>query len=73
MCSKLEGKAPAAPEEVPPLVQALNSDVGELCAQYIALMEAIKIRDGAAKVLQVSAAGNKFLQVRSGSRCTLCC
>lgn len=64
VCSQLEAKAPGAPGEVPPLVQALNAEVAGLAAEYLALMEALKIRDGVAKVLQVSSAGNKFLQVR---------
>eukprot|EP00892_Ulva_mutabilis_P010326 jgi/Ulvmu1/7666/UM038_0095.1 len=61
-CNKLNAKAPQPAAEAPPLVAALNTEVTELAAQYVELMEAIKIRDGVAKVLQVSAAGNKFLQ-----------
>lgn len=46
------------------LVTQLNSEVAALCKEYLELLEGIKIRAAIAKVLQVSAAGNKFLQVR---------
>ena len=73
-CSKLGGVVPAAAAEPMPLVAALNTEVGRLCDEYLELLEDLKIRAAIAKVLDVSGAGNKFLQVRalySGVRCVL--
>jgi hypothetical protein len=46
-------------------VSNLNKEVAELGKEYLEQMEAIKIRSAIGKALQVSAAGNKFLQVLS--------
>ena len=60
---------PAAGEDgsLPEVVIALNTEVAVLAQQYIDLQEGLKIRDAVAKVLQASAAGNKFLQARAPS------
>lgn len=65
MRSKLGAEVPAAGEDssLPEVVKALNTEVAGLAQQYIDLQEGLKIRDAVAKVLQASAAGNKFLQV----------
>lgn len=64
VCSKLEAETPAAAKELPEVVKALNIEMAGIAQQYLDLLENLKIRDAVAKVLQASAAGNKFLQVR---------
>ena len=63
LCSKLGAVTPTAAEELPEVVQALNSEVSGIAQQYVDLLEGLKIRDAVGKILQASAAGNKFLQV----------
>lgn len=43
-------------------VAQLNAEVGDLTAQYITAMEAIKLRDGIRIAMAVSGRANKFLQ-----------
>ena len=56
-------EVPTAAQEIPEVVVALNTEVSCIAQQYIDLLEGLKIRDAVGKVLQASAAGNKFLQV----------
>lgn len=62
-CRAFEGKVPPVnPDKGADLIAALNAEVGDLCAQYLDLMERMKIREAVTKALAVSAAGNKFFQ-----------
>lgn len=46
-------------------IAQLSADVKELTAQYVAAMEAIKLREGIRIAMAVSGRANKFLQVSS--------
>ena len=63
------GKVPPVGGQALELVAQLNAEVAPLCKEYLELLESLKIRAAIAKALQVSAAGNKFLQ----ARCAPCC
>ena len=65
MCSKLDSTVPDASGAQLEIVERLNSEVGDLCDEYIDLLENLKIRAAIAKAMEVSGAGNKFLQVRA--------
>ena len=61
----LDGSIPSATcEAAQPALADLNSKVAPLVEQYIALMEKIKLKDGIRMAMNVSFAGNKFLQVK---------
>ena len=64
MCSKLDSTVPDASGAQLEIVERLNSEVCDLCDEYIDLLENLKIRSAIAKAMEVSGAGNKFLQVR---------
>lgn len=46
-------------------VKQLTEKVAPLLEQYLEAMEAIRIREAARTLLEISACGNKYLQVRS--------
>jgi methionyl-tRNA synthetase len=59
------GTVPQVGKSTLELVSNLNKEVAALGKEFLEQMEAIKIRSAIGKALQVSAAGNKFLQVLS--------
>jgi methionyl-tRNA synthetase len=61
-CSNLDSTVPDHSGTQLKLVADLNKEVAGICAEYLELLEAIKIRAAIAKALEASAAGNKFLQ-----------
>ena len=72
MC-RLDGVIPSATcEAAQPALADLNGKVAPLVEQYIALMEKIKLKDGIRMAMNVSFAGNKFLQVRFLDSCSEC-
>ena len=44
-------------------IEQLRRDIKDLIQQYIAAMEAIRIREGISKAMAISSRTNKFLQV----------
>ena len=57
--------APQLRAAVGAAVAKLSAQTKELVDQYVAAMEAIKLRDGIKLAMAVSGKANKFLQVRS--------
>jgi methionyl-tRNA synthetase len=66
-CSKLDSTVPAHGGAQLDIIATLNNEVAGICAEYLELLEGIKIRAAIAKALEASAAGNKFLQARTPS------
>lgn len=70
-CGRYGGVIPAATAEAAqPAIGELNSRVGPLVEQYVAALEKIKLKEGIRLVMAISAAGNKFFQVRM-TACTV--
>ena len=62
-CCRFDGVIPSADcEAAQPALAELNSKLGPLVQQYVALMEKIKLKDGIRQAMNVSFAGNKFFQ-----------
>lgn len=61
--------APQLRAAVGAAVAKLSAETKELLDQYVAAMEAIKLRDGIKLAMAVSGKANKFLQVRSCQAC----
>jgi len=70
---RLDGVIPSATcEAAQPALADLNGKVAPLVEQYVALMEKIKLKDGIRMAMNVSFAGNKFLQVKFLDSCSEC-
>ena len=66
--SRFGGKAPAPHAgKGRQAIDELSSKVAALLEQYVAALEGIKIRDAIKIAMQISAAGNKFMQVSSAA------
>ena len=62
-CCRFDGVIPSGEcEAAQPALAELNSKLGPLVQQYVALMERIKLKDGIRQAMNVSFAGNKFFQ-----------
>ena len=62
-CCRFDGVIPSGEcEAAQPALAELNSKLGPLVQQYVALMEKIKLKDGIRQAMNVSFAGNKFFQ-----------